>query len=74
MTPSPWFFLYEYPYPQPWGRPLGWECPKCGRVYAPSVRLCWICSAIGSLLRRNITEDGKLMEIKKESGHGQEKR
>lgn len=21
----------------------GWECPKCGKVYAPSVQQCWTC-------------------------------
>lgn len=29
---------FYYPIPQP-----GWECPKCGRVYAPHVNMCWIC-------------------------------
>jgi len=23
---------------------LGWECPKCGNVYAPSVAKCETCS------------------------------
>ena len=23
----------------------GWECPKCGSVYAPTVQKCWICPA-----------------------------
>ena len=23
--------------------PQGWECPKCGRVYAPSSPMCWFC-------------------------------
>lgn len=21
----------------------GWECPKCGRVYAPTNLMCWYC-------------------------------
>lgn len=21
----------------------GWECPKCGHVYAPTVAMCWRC-------------------------------
>ena len=24
----------------------GWECPKCGRVYAPSVTECFACNAL----------------------------
>ena len=24
--------------------PLGWECPKCGAVYAPSEKECWRCN------------------------------
>ena len=23
--------------------PTGWECPKCGQMYAPTVDACWIC-------------------------------
>ena len=22
---------------------IGWECPKCGACYAPSVSRCWNC-------------------------------
>lgn len=24
---------------------MGWECPKCGRVYAPTVTECFTCNA-----------------------------
>lgn len=24
----------------------GWECPKCGRVYAPSVTECYLCAPV----------------------------
>jgi len=23
---------------------MGWTCPKCGRVYSPSVEECWRCN------------------------------
>jgi len=23
--------------------PMGWECPKCGRVYAPTIMMCFSC-------------------------------
>lgn len=23
--------------------PQGWECPKCGRVYAPTQMMCIVC-------------------------------
>lgn len=23
--------------------PLGWECPKCGRAYSPSIKTCQPC-------------------------------
>ena len=23
--------------------PYGWVCPKCGRVYAPSIPMCFTC-------------------------------
>lgn len=26
-----------------WG-PEGWRCPKCGRVYNPSIPMCFYCS------------------------------
>ena len=24
--------------------PVGWECPKCGRTYAPQIRSCGACA------------------------------
>ena len=27
--------------------PKGWECPKCGAVWAPGVRHCTYCTPIG---------------------------
>lgn len=26
----------------------GWECPKCGRVYAPTNLICWYCPSKNS--------------------------
>ena len=23
---------------------MGWECPKCGRCYAPAISDCWSCN------------------------------
>jgi hypothetical protein len=34
--------LCALPAPLP-GATRGWECPKCGHVYSPSVATCWIC-------------------------------
>lgn len=31
----------------------GWECPKCGRVYAPSVAMCWYCPPIKATASSN---------------------
>lgn len=28
---------------QSWG-PQGWRCPECGRVYSPTVPMCFYCS------------------------------
>ena len=35
--------LVEQLVPEPSVR-QGWECPKCGRCYAPDVRKCFSCS------------------------------
>ncbi len=34
-----------YPYHYDWYRPqrLGWECPKCHKVFNPDVQQCWTC-------------------------------
>lgn len=26
--------------------PKGWECPKCARVYAPTMMECWSCNVL----------------------------
>jgi len=28
---------------QSWG-PQGWRCPECGRVYSPTIPMCFYCS------------------------------
>jgi uncharacterized protein with PIN domain len=33
------------PFPSSGWPNIGWSCPKCGRVYAPSVSLCFLCNA-----------------------------
>ena len=30
--------------PQHTNPDMGWTCPKCGRVYSPSVEECWRCN------------------------------
>lgn len=44
---------WEHQYPMQYGIPafslnkveplMGWACPSCHRVYAPSVSMCWYC-------------------------------
>lgn len=28
-------------------RPLGWQCPVCGRVYSPFTQMCFYCQYNG---------------------------
>ena len=28
-------------------RPLGWQCPVCGRVYSPFTQMCFYCQNSG---------------------------
>ena len=47
----PW--CSRYPSPQPfvitWEPPppteFGWVCPKCNRVYSPTISECWPCNS-----------------------------
>ena len=35
--------------------PKGWVCPKCGRVYAPSIPMCWYCGSQEVIANQPIT-------------------
>lgn len=35
----------------------GWDCPKCGRVFAPSVQECWSCNAKESEVSPSLADD-----------------
>jgi hypothetical protein len=39
--PTPDWWRWEPPVPEP--LPYGWICPRCGRVWAPSVTECQNC-------------------------------
>jgi hypothetical protein len=40
----PWNVLSTWPSAIPFTpAPQGWECPKCGRVYSPSMIMCSYC-------------------------------
>ena len=39
--------MCDYIFPQV-GVQQGWQCPVCGRVYAPSITMClWCCGNVG---------------------------
>lgn len=43
--PAKWETRYMWPphAPQTPSAPRGWECPKCGHVYAPAIAMCLTC-------------------------------
>lgn len=41
MDTTPYYYDGTYPYPT--FHAQGWECPKCGRVYAPAQACCLYC-------------------------------
>jgi len=47
---------YYYHYPQPSYTPKGWECPKCGRVFAPWITECQYCGKLGKTYIRFDTD------------------
>lgn len=53
----------------------GWECPKCGKVYAPFVRQCDLCSSIGKPLEDAYQKGAEEMRMRAAkqcySGNGQ---
>ena len=46
--------------------PQGWECPKCGTIYAPHVDMCRFCGNWGQVTIATTTDpdaEGNLNEI-----------
>lgn len=38
------------------GAMQGWQCPQCGRIYAPFVQECYHCNSFESTLTTTTTE------------------
>lgn len=34
--------------------PIGWECPKCGRVYSPTTTMCQYCGGQSTTVSNGI--------------------
>ena len=45
--------------PAYWTPTIGWECPKCGMVYSPSITMCLFCgnSEVTTTGGTNASED-----------------
>lgn len=42
-------------YDTPYFIPQGWQCPVCGRVYAPSFPFCTVCGNQEAVTTTNVT-------------------
>lgn len=40
--------------------PQGWECPKCGRVYSPTVPMCLYCGGEQTVTATSVTGGAKM--------------
>ena len=45
----------DMPLPEIFGVQYGWICPRCGKVYSPSVNSCG-CNSTGGTIKSNTTE------------------